>query len=171
MKSKALLIDIGITIAVFMIAAALLGITNYRNNQLGTELPYQQLTTGLSSTDLDLADTVHLFRSADEASAIFPDFAPRINWDKQLLLTYIGSPQPTSGYTMKVIDARRQGPVATIRYRIAPPSNNSLNLTVLTQPVMVAAFNRDDLIASSQFTFRFQDIDTGRTNSLSLFLQ
>ena len=170
MKSKTLLIDIGIGIAVFMIAAAILGITNYRNNQQGIELPYQQLATKLSSTDLDLSDTVRLFRELDEVQNIFPDFTPQVNWDKQLLLSYIGSPQPTSGYALKIISARRQGPVATIQYQIVPPPTSSINLTVLTQPVMMAAFNRADLAASSQFTFRFQNVDTGRTTSLSLFL-
>ncbi|AKM84669.1 MAG: hypothetical protein VE98_C0001G0212 [candidate division Kazan bacterium GW2011_GWA1_50_15] len=167
-QPKILLTDIGVTIVVFMVTVVMLGITNYRNNQAGTELPYRELEAGLNISDPNLSDTIYLFHSGDAARQIFPRFTQNnVNWDKQLLVAYVAPPQPGAAYRIDVVNSRRQGPVVTIGYRIAASPAGGAGV-LSSQPVLFVTMDRDDLVSSSELTFRFQNIDTNQTTSLSV---
>ena len=163
-----LLTDIGVTLVVFIVAITMLGITNYQNHQAGSGLDYKEIEISTNIADPDLADTIYLFHSKDEVRQIFPQFTKAVDWNKQVLMTYIASPQSGAGYQLKMVDAKRQGPIATLQYRLQTPLN-PFDSTIVTQPVMFVTLTKSDLVSSSQFTFRFQNIDTNQTSSLSIF--
>jgi len=167
-RSRELLTDIGVTIVVFIVATVMLGITNYRNNQAGNGLTYKEIEISTNITDPNLADTIHLFHSTAEVRQVFPQFTKTVNWDKQVLMAYIASPQSGAGYHLEMVSAHRQGPVATLQYRLNSPLTTP-NVAVITQPVLFITLTKTDLVASSQLTFRFQNINTNQTSSLSIF--
>src|SRR3989344_4249911 len=97
-RPKIILTDIGVTIVVFMVAAVMLGVTNYRNHQAGNALDYQMVKTNITIARPELGDTIYLFDSGNETRQTFPRFTKTIDWDKRVLLAYVASPQPTAGY-------------------------------------------------------------------------
>ncbi len=165
-RPKIILTDIGVTIVVFMVAAVMLGVTNYRNHQAGNALDYQMVKTNITIARPELGDTIYLFDSGNETRQTFPRFTKTIDWDKRVLLAYVASPQPTAGYQFDLTSAHRQGPVATLRYRLRPPLTTLPSGAV--QPVLFVTLERAELVSSSQFTFRLQNIETNQTASLSV---
>lgn len=167
-KSKDLLIDIGVTLVVFIVAVALLGWTNYRNNSSDSAIAYEHLDTDVVLYETVPNNSLFLLQSEQEATAIFPTLDATIDWDKQVVLGYIEHPQPTSGYSLEVSAVKKQGQLITVDYQLLFPSPDSVNLTVLTQPTLFIALNRTDLVTSNQMTVRFYNQLTAQTTSLSI---
>lgn len=167
-KSKNLLIDIGVTIVVFIVAVLLLGYTNYRNNSANLGIEFRQLHAGIVLHNEATDSSVVLLQSGEEATTFFPTFNKTVDWKKEIILSYTEYPLPTSGYTLETTSVTRQGPQITINYKLLFPPTGSINLTVLTQPTMFIAINRTDLASSSQLTIRFHNEVTQQTTSLSI---
>lgn len=167
-QTKDRLVDIGITLIVFIIATVVLGITNYQNNQQEVEVFYRQVDADIVIFDQNIANTVHLFRSAEDAEAAFPQFDAKINWSKEVALVYISYPQASSGYGLQLASGNQQGQTVTLKYKVTPPAPGRSYLTVITQPTLTIAVNRINLVSNGPLIFRFQDIDTNQTTSLTV---
>lgn len=167
-QTKDRLVDIGITLVVFIIATVVLGITNYQNNQQEVEVFYRQLDSGIAVFDQNIANTVHLFKSAEDVESAFPHFDAKVNWNKEVALVYIGYPQASSGYGLQLVGGDQQGQTVTLKYKVTPPAPGMSYLTVITQPTLTIAVNRINLVNSGPLIFRFQDIDTNQTTSLTV---
>lgn len=167
-QTKDRLVDIGITLVVLIIATVILGVTNYRNNQQNLEVFYRQPASNMAVFDQNIAGTLHFFSSLDEAQAVFPEFDAKVNWNNEAALIYISYPQPSSGYSLKLADGTQQGQTVLFQYRIVPPASDRAYLTVITQPVLVVAINRVSLVSTSPLIFRFQDVDSNQTTSLTV---
>jgi hypothetical protein len=167
-KSKDLLVDIGVTLVVFTAAVLLLGFTNYRNNQSDLGIKFRQLDASPTLFDQITESSIVFLQSEAEAVAFFPEFDETIDWEKEVVLGYIESFQPTSGYTLKTSTVNKQGQEITVDYQLLLPPVDSTNLTVLTRPTMFIAISKTDLASSSQLTIRFHNETTSQTTSLSI---
>lgn len=167
-ETKDRLVDIGITLVVFIVATVILGVVNYHNNQQKVEVFYRQLDPHITVFDQNLANTAYLFSSQADIKAAFPEFSAKVSWNNEVLLLYISNPQPSSGYSLKLIDGTPQGDVILFRYRLVEPAPGFSYLTVLSQPVMAVAINRVNLVSTGPLILRFQDIKTSQTTSLTV---
>ncbi len=167
-ETKDKLVDVGITLVVFIFATIILGVVNYRNNQQEVDVFYRQIEPNIVVFDQSLANTVYLFSSAEDIRAAFPEFSARVNWDKEEVLFYISNPQPSSGYSLKLVDGSLQGQTILFRYRLVEPALGRSYLTAITQPVMAVAINRVKLVSSNPLILRFQDTKTNQTTSLTI---
>lgn len=167
-ETKDRLADIGITLVVFIFATIILGVVNYRNNRQEVEVFYHQIEPNVAVFDQSLANTVYLFSSVEDTRAAFPEFSARVNWDKEAVLFYISNPQPSSGYSLKLVDGSLQGQTILFGYQLVEPAPGRSYLTAITQPVMAVAINRVKLVSSNPLILRFQDIKTNQTTSLTI---
>jgi len=176
-QKKGLLIEIGVSIAVLMVATVALGTIYNRNIEEGTELPWTDIEVNTFITDINLQNNVIAFSNPDEFEIIFPNTplaTQDIDWDTQLLLAYIGNPTPVMDYSYEIIGSHIQGTVATLKYRFSfSDANNPFPLepnAKQNHPVLFVALSRSNIDTTNQFTFRFQNADTNETHSLTTFL-
>ena len=162
------LVDIGITLVVLIVAVVVLGITNYQHSQQQLEVFYRQVDSDIAIFDENVANTAHLFRTADELAAAFPESNVKLNWNREALLFYVGHPQSSSGYDIKLVGADQQGQTITFKYKIVPPEPGRAYLTVITQPTLAIAINHVNLVSGGSVILRLQNVDTNQTTSLTV---
>lgn len=174
-KKKGLLIEVGVTIAVFMLATIALGVAYNRNVETGTELLWTDINIYTVTNNPELKNNVLAFFTEDELLNTFPDIdSLNINWETHIALAYVGNVAPTTDYNYEITEGHRLGSVATLKYRFSFPEINDtfpLGIDDSTQnhPVLFVAIDQEDIDATNQFTFRFQNADTNETHSLTIF--
>ena len=173
-QKKGLLIEIGVTIVVFMIATIALGVVYERNVKTGIELPWININIQVTTNNPELQNTVLAFLSKEELQNIFPKTINNINWETHILLTYIGNAAPTSDYSYEITEGIKIGSVATLKYNFSFSETNDtfpLGIDDANQnyPVLFVALKKSDIDITNQFTFRFQNAITNETHSLTLF--
>ena len=173
-QKKGLLIDIGVTIIVFMIATITLGVVYNDNVESGTDLQWTDIDIYTVTDKSELQNKVLASFSANDLTEMFPNAEADIDWNTHFVLAYVGNLAPINNYSYEITEGQMQGSTATLKYRFSFPDVNDVfpfdpDTTLQNHPVLFVALERPDIDLSSQFTFRFQNADTNETHSLTIF--
>ncbi|RLC37358.1 hypothetical protein DRH29_02045 [candidate division Kazan bacterium] len=173
-KKKGLLIEIGVGIAVFMVATVALGILYNRDTETGTELQWTDTNIHTFTDNSALQNSVLAFFNKEDLQAAFPDISgENIDWQANIILAYVSSVAPAADYDYEIIEGQKLGSVATLKYKFSFLETNDafpLGLeTTQSHPVLFVAVDRKDVDTTNPFTFRFQNADTNETHSLTIF--
>lgn len=175
-QKKGLLIEIGVGIAVIMIATIALGVIYYQDKEEGIAVARAEIHTRILAHDPEQANQVFVFENYEELQNVFlsvnldPDW---INWETHKVVAFVGDTVTTLDFDFNILESYRFGSVVTIKYSINLPDSEPTTPVgwqlVEGYPVVMTALAREDIQHGGQFTYRFQDFTTNETHSLTTF--
>lgn len=160
--------DIVVSIIVLIIVTLYLSIVNYSNHSQGTVVGAKQIESPVQVLNSNRAEQIYLFNTEAQAKNAFANFSADVEWDKNSVVGYVAQPMPNPGYTVKLLQAKREANYLNIKYQVNEPVSQSPTLTVIAYPTLFVSIPKSDLIAGSDLFIQFIEESTGHTKTLRL---